>query len=354
MAPSTSSGQVGNVEDNLSQLEANGINITSFFDDEVKPRQPLDPHTPDILLREGEPDTPTLEPREYHEKVLSKVLPLVEKAGGSVKVAKAALTLAIEKRKTGSGKASKIKQVLPRDLKIAMGFLGRKSPTDESRKRAADSSSASDTRPTKKVAAHDNSLSAPTSKQAHGGDANKESNVITAAENVPHYLSNLIKRASDLKKTAPPAHDLSGIFNSCQTDDELFMLLIRFQTAVQNYKEDHDPDDLLSALFCPDDLQTALCKLDHAEVHWKFKRISTLAAAAYEKFKNETGMVLSQQMRDSFEVPLPCCNGDDFTDTHMDVDGHAGDPQADHGAGEHSSAKAQTTLPYRPLEFARP
>ncbi|KAK7560774.1 hypothetical protein IWX49DRAFT_593574 [Phyllosticta citricarpa] len=102
---------------------------------------------------------------------------------------------------------------------------------------------------------------------------------------------------TNMKRSPTPSPKVAAKFNSGQSEAELYGLFINFTTSFRT--SDHADKAL--------DHNMLVCQ--HAFKHWMFSNISAQATKIYKTLSEETGLVLSQHLRNIFEVPLQCCSG---------------------------------------------
>ncbi|KAK8159262.1 hypothetical protein IWX90DRAFT_488749 [Phyllosticta citrichinensis] len=220
--PAQTDSEMINMDRILQQLRAENVNVATFLDEDIRPRQPPNLSNPGVLLRIGQPSTRILEPREYPGGILGAILNLVQRAG-SVDAAKTALSAAVEKRKrTPKDPAATVRQVLPRDLNATLGMDIPKAPSDSSRKRVAVSPAADARPPKQQVADASNS-------NGEGGS----NNIVKRLKDVPEILRDMLKTLSSIKQSAkPPSASIQSAFYSHHDRVDLFRL---FMGAFVNY-----------------------------------------------------------------------------------------------------------------------
>ncbi|KAK8152774.1 hypothetical protein BC567DRAFT_213151 [Phyllosticta citribraziliensis] len=287
----------------LQQIQADTIDIATFLDEDFRPRQPPDVSSPKCFLCYGQPDTRILEPREYPQGILSAIHSLVKQAG-SVDKATATLRAAVNKRKSSSGQVSLVIQVLLRDFGKAKTMLSREAPSNDSRKRAAEFSLP--VRPKKKVDLKEPGPDGEGTVMNGDGQigAFNGPRIVSRFGDLPITLSEILVLLKQMRNTATtPGTNIAALFCGEQDRNELFRLFMRafVDFHFMGY-EDAGFDDFRR-------LQA------HAYKHYMFRNLADQAIYECKKLNVETGLVLSEKLRQIFESPLPCCSGSQDPDT---------------------------------------
>lgn len=102
------------------------IGISQLLDERHQPRRPPNPRFPDQKARDSQPDTEILTPLQYTQDLTIALADLVwccEQRDIDVSRAKAVLAIAIVRRKKKPGRQSSIREVILRDVNVALNMI---------------------------------------------------------------------------------------------------------------------------------------------------------------------------------------------------------------------------------------
>ncbi|KAK7610984.1 hypothetical protein JOL62DRAFT_603846 [Phyllosticta paracitricarpa] len=198
----------------LQQFQAGNVDIATFLDEKLKPREPPNPSNPTWYLRVGQPDTRIIEP----------LAPSGGNSGG--------------------------------------------------RKRAAESPAQRGARPAKKKVADKSTSNGKASSKANAGEVrgseqqqrDRPRTIITHLKDVPQPLRETLKTLTNFKKGAKaPSPDLAHVFHGQQSDSELYRLFTQAFICYDVSAYDGDKTDFYLRL------------LGHAYTHYLFRHIADQA-----------------------------------------------------------------------------
>ncbi|KAK7530199.1 uncharacterized protein J3D65DRAFT_149289 [Phyllosticta citribraziliensis] len=248
-------------------LAEQGVDLTSFFDEDVKPRQPPDPTNSERKLLDTQRPTRILNPFDYAypHGVIRGVAALVEHTNGDLRKAQTAVREAIRKRKSNNrGPSRLVVELLPHDLNRAIVILGgaslRNKDNDGNNKRDAASPAPDE----------------PTPKHQRPSEPKAvKPKVVHNLARLPVELRHLLKSLGQIK-SAPgkPDFPVQVRDNELAAFSDFTIAMSTFRYTVEHLPPFTDPNYDDEVLQVMEKERSTL----HAHKHWRFHVLSTLAA----------------------------------------------------------------------------